>query len=571
MSGHPRTSQSDHPRTSRSDSPRTVVCCFDGLDADYLDRFDCPRFDALEARGVSAGLTSTFPPWTGCAWPSMYTGTDPSDHGVYDFFAFADGYPDDADLVTRDDVRAPALWNYLTARDRPSVVVNVPVTYPAEPIDGVVVPGYLAPEEADGHPDGIRERLADELGEYHVYSRAERGVTDEHSVGDYVVLIDRRRRAVEYLLETEPWHLAVVQVQKTDAVFHNFDDETAFERVYEAADRFLGGVIDTVGSETNVVVCSDHGIGPTDGYRIYLNEVLREQGYLTATREAADLPKLGDEKEWLTGDDEPSGDGESNSDDQSLTARALSRTTGALERVGVTPDDLASVADRVGVLPYVTERFSGTLRNSLERGVDWRASRAYCRSGNELGVRINLAGREPDGVVPEDEYEPVRSALIDDLAALETPDGEPAFEWVKPREAVYSGPRADAACDVLVMPRGMNNAIATNLLGAQFVPVDGYDHKREGVFVGAGPGFEFDRGETETRVEPLSLVDVAPLVMSLLGCPVPERMTGAAPESLLSTPIRTEAYGDVPYGSGTGGGLTDESVEGHLADLGYLE
>ena len=97
---------------------RTLVIGFDALDFRYLDAFtdSLPNFSALRSRGVEAPLTSTFPPWTGSAWPSMYTGTDPSHHGVYDFFRFSDG-PENASLVSRKDVDTPAIWE-----DRKSVV-----------------------------------------------------------------------------------------------------------------------------------------------------------------------------------------------------------------------------------------------------------------------------------------------------------------------------------------------------------------------------------------------------------------------------------------------------------------
>ncbi|MFB6140451.1 MAG: alkaline phosphatase family protein [Halosimplex sp.] len=543
------------------DRPRTVVVCFDGLSLEYLDRYDLPNFSALRDRGIESPLESTFPPWTGSAWPSMYTGTDPSTHGVYDFFSFDDRYPESSDLVTRNDVRAPALWNYLTARGTPSVVLNVPVTYPAEPIEGALVPGYLAPEDADGHPTGIRDRLADSVDGYHIYSRAERGAADDHSVADYVDLIETRGRAARYLLDTEEWRLAVLQVQKTDAVFHNFGDHAAFERVYRAADGFLGTVLDAVGRDTNVIVCSDHGIGETDGYRIYLNQILAREGYTEATAESGALPKLGAAKDRLV-----EGGTQGNDDAGEVTTTAVRAAVSALRRVGLSPDDVSTAVDRLRLLPLVTRHFSEEIRATLERGVDWRASTAYCRSGNELGVRLNVAGREPDGVVPPDEYEAVRDDLIEVLSALETPDGEPAFDAVKRREAVYRGPYADDACDILVWPRAMNNTLATNLMGAAFVPLDDYDHKRDGTFIGAGPGFAAD-----ATVDGLSLVDVAPLAMALLGCPVPERMTGSAPESLLTARARSESYGDVPFGTGSQSEFDDDPVEDRLEDLGYLE
>lgn len=542
--------------------PRTVVLCFDGLSFDYLDAFDLPNFSSLRSRGIEAPLESTFPPWTGSAWPSMYTGMDPSNHGVFDFFSFRQRYPDESELVTRNDVKAPAIWNYLSTLGLPTIVLNMPVTYPVEPIEGVLLPGYLAPETADGYPAGIRQELDAELGTYRIYSRAELGQLDDYSVADYVELIDLRRRAARHLLKTKDWRLAIIQVQKTDAVFHKFNDTAAFERVYRAADDLLGTIVDTVGSDTNTVVCSDHGIGPTTGYRIYLNQILQRAGYVESTDSRTAVPRLKTEKERLTDDargtDSPRGD-------RQMAPRAVSVARSGLERVGITMDDLSTVAHRLGVLQILTHHFSERIRATLERGIDWRASRAYCRSGNELGVRINLVGREPDGTVPEAEYETVRDELIDLLSKLETPDGAPAFEFVKRSEEVYRGPYRDDACDILFLPRGINHTIATNLMGVEFVSIDNHDHKSAGTFIGAGPRFD-----AAAELERLSLTDVAPIAMALLGCPVPDGMTGSVPDGLLTVPATIGAYEDVPFGSGVDEDGIDDEVENRLEDLGYL-
>jgi hypothetical protein len=83
----------------------------------------------------------------------------------FGFFRY-DHYPDESDIVTRNDVQAPAIWNYLTTLGVPSIVVNVPVTYPAEPIDGVLIPGDLSPADAPGYPTDVRDELRQAVGEY---------------------------------------------------------------------------------------------------------------------------------------------------------------------------------------------------------------------------------------------------------------------------------------------------------------------------------------------------------------------------------------------------------------------
>lgn len=537
----------------------TVVLGFDALAAEYLDEFDLPNFDSLRERGVAGPLESTFPPWTGSAWPSMYTGVDPSQHGVYSFFDFGAEYPDTADIITRDDVDAPAIWNYLSAEGRSSVVLNVPVTHPAEQLDGVLVPGYLAPESVDGYPRGIREDIGAALGEdYRIYATNETGDPDEETLRSYLDLIDLRRRTAAWLLETQDPDLAFLQVQKTDTVFHQFDERDAFRRVYEAADAFVGTVLEAV-PDANVIVCSDHGIGPTPGYNVYVNEILRAADLVEATRDG-ETPTLGETKHELAGD-------ESAEASSAIASRAVSSVATALSGLGIEPGDVYAAARRVGADGALRRLLPDAAAGSIASHVDWADSAAYCRSGPELGVRINLEGREPAGVVPPDEYDAVREAVIETLADVRTPDGEPAFEWVRRREAVYDGPRAEDACDVLFRPAGMNHVVATNLLGKQFVSIDKYNHKTEGVFIGAGPGID-----ASGQADGLSLTDVAPMVMALTGCAVPERMTGSARPDLLDAAVERRSFGEVEFGAGSGTGEArgDDGVEARLEDLGYL-
>jgi predicted AlkP superfamily phosphohydrolase/phosphomutase len=253
-----------------------------------------------------------------------------------------------------------------------------------------------------------------------------------------------------------------------------------------------------------------------------------------------------------------------------LNAESLfSVAESALERAGVTPGMVYSAAERVGLGSVLLDATPASVRQAVGKTADWRRSAAYCRSRNRLGVRINLEGREPDGVVPPEEYESVRTRVIDALSSLTTPDGEPAFEWVRRREEVYDGTHLDDADDVLLMPTGMNNTLSASLYGRTFTPTSGYDHKPNGVFIGAGP-------DLNTAVTPagLTLIDVAPLVMALLGHPIPQRMTGTVPHDLVSSTVRRDRYREVPFGEPDGelerSEVGERGVKERLGDLGYL-
>ena len=65
---------------------------------------------------------------------------------------------------------------------------------------------------------------------------------------------------------------------------------------------------------------------------------------------------------------------------------------------------------------------------------------------------INLEGREPDGAVPEEEYEAVRDELKEKLVSLTGPDGEPVADRVVTKEDAYRGDHDDIAPDLTVVP-----------------------------------------------------------------------------------------------------------------------
>lgn len=534
-----------------------LVVGLDGVDFRYLDQFadSLPHLGRLRDEGVDLPLESTHPPWTGSAWPSMYTGTDPSHHGVYDFFDYRDAYPDEATVVTRNEVRAPAIWNYLTELGLGSVVLNVPVTHPAEELEGVLIPGYLASAGEEGYPEGIRKRLSEEIGTpYEIYSEYETEGTPTQKIDGYAALIETRATAAAHLLETEEWDFAMVQVQKTDAVFHNSSSTDDFRRVYRAADQLVGRVVDACETTPNVVVCSDHGMGPVTGYGICVNELLREHGFVQPTTDTTDR-SLTDAK--AVAEERDARDGEPHA--------AFGVLNRIANRVGVGPGSAYRLARRLGIEDQVLQFVPRGVKQSMTRGVDWAESMAYCRRGSEQGVRINLEGRDPDGIVPREEYDAVRDEIIRVLSGLETGDGDPVFEFVRRREDVYGGPYTEDACDVLFRTTGMNHEILTKLYGVKFIPIDSHNHKATGVFVASGPDVDDDwSGGT------LSLVDVAPVVFSLLGQPVPDRMTGSVPEGLTSTPPETRTYGDVPYGGTPSYSQDQAEVTERLSDLGYL-
>ncbi len=530
-----------------------------GLDAACEPVFDrlakrgaeLPALEELFEEGVSGPLESQVPPWTASAWPSLYTGTNPGKHGVFGFLDYS-GY--DWDVVNATDVREHALWELLDDEGQSSVVVNVPVTHPPSEFDGALIPGYVAPDSPTCHPDGLLDDVREKLGAYRVYPR-HTGSTEtrtEEKVAEYRTVTRMRGEAFRYLAARFSPDFGFVEFQTTDTVFHECPgDFAALQAVYEAVDEQIGAILDACDPDT-VIVASDHGIGKYDGYDVRVNTLLHEEGYVETAR-GGGMPA------WDVLRDEQFFDGESESGTDALLERAM----GGLARVGVTSQRLNAVLDRLGLAEFVVAHAPKEMIRAGTDSVDFRASTAYARSHIECGIRLNVAGRDPDGVVPADDYEDVREKLIDRFADLETPDGRPAFDDVAPREAYFHGSEADDAVDIVLVPRDFDQFLSTQLRDETFgPPTEPYNHKRDGMVAATGAGIDTDASPTDAH-----LFDVAPTVLASLGLPRDEHMDGEVLDMIGS--VGERAYPD--YDGRTREATDEQAIEERLSDLGYME
>jgi len=103
-----------------------------------------PTFARLKSEGASGILRSTDCYFTPPAWTSMLTGYSPSKTGVYTFGKWS---PEERDFqaVSSVDVEVPYIWDIASRADRRSAVTNIPVTYPVQPVNGIMVSGLMTP------------------------------------------------------------------------------------------------------------------------------------------------------------------------------------------------------------------------------------------------------------------------------------------------------------------------------------------------------------------------------------------------------------------------------------------
>lgn len=249
------------------------------MQAGYL-----PHFQALAREGFMAVLESKYPPLTPPAWMSLVTGTKPAQHGVYDFWAYDE--QGEGRLMTRRKA-GKAIWNLLSDYGKRVIVVNVPLTYPPEPVNGWMVSGIQGASERGNftYPSAFREELLQHVPAYRIDVDVTSVVRGQLTPAQAAVrLIEQRIALVRYLLTEKEWDFAFVTFCAADYLQHLcWEDVLSLKpevlRYYQLLDEALGLARASVGSDGSVFVVSDHGFQGAHT-KFAINEYLRQHKWL---------------------------------------------------------------------------------------------------------------------------------------------------------------------------------------------------------------------------------------------------------------------------------------------------
>jgi len=532
---------------------KAILIGLDGLDpseiSPWLDDHSLNNLSSLVTTGGQSELSSTHPPWTPCAWPSLLSGRNPGAHGVFDFFMNREY---NKELIDRPAVDAPYLFETAAEVEQTPIVINYPITHPTPEIEhGAVVPGYLATEDAEFSPPELRDEYESEYGEYRIYPSYG---TNDDPVTEYTDVARHRRDMARFLDERYDWDLMAVQFQVTDSIFHDLDDRDQIRQVLENIDEFVGDIINLGRDDPLVLVASDHGMGDYE-WTFYINSWLAENGYCETT--------AGEEQYFRQAKDELKG--ESGQKQTSGIVSAVGTAASGLSAVGLSPRRIHQGLGAIG-LDKTVERLlpEDALVAAQNQVVDHENSTAYQLLFNSLGVHLNVEGREANGQVSPEDYDDVRDELINDLSQVRDPDGNLVFDDVLPREEVYEGKHLNDAPDIVLVPRDYQYDVSGSIVDT-FRRYPHKNHKPEGILI----------SNRDLDVDPeagASIYDIAPTVAAALGLPVDSETDGEVlgPFEADEQVDWDEIAGEYREVSDSESGPTDD-VEDRLADLGYME
>ena len=199
------------PPIMKPHAERVWVIGLDGATFRVLDVFAArgwmPNLAQLMREGTSASLRSTLPPISAPAWTSFLTGCNPGKHGVYAFRGpMRGGW--ERPVSNGSAIRVPRIWQFLGLFGLSSGLINVPMTYPVEPLHGYLVSGMLTPDGnvAAAYPEDVQQMLRAQkyVVDLHI-GRRERDLRTEEQVidlvNDLVATVQGRTRAALQLLK----------------------------------------------------------------------------------------------------------------------------------------------------------------------------------------------------------------------------------------------------------------------------------------------------------------------------------------------------------------------------------
>jgi predicted AlkP superfamily phosphohydrolase/phosphomutase len=477
-----------------------------------------PTFERLMHEGSWGPLRSQIPLITPQLWGTIATGHSPGRHGAFDFWQRG---PDGKFReITGADLKERPIWSLLSERGVPCGVVNVPFTYPPQPVRGFMISGQDAPgaHRSIACPPTLFDDLVARFGRYRLKDIFPGG----RQKSDYLTLIEedtaRQATVLEHLVANHPWRFFLTFFSASAMAQHYFwadmesdDAANPFREVvptaYRCLDAAVGRLVAAAGPETTVCVISECGAGRLQS-GVQINACLAREGFLTWKR--------------------PPGES-SNAGDRGGFKQIWSRVAGWRKRVQRhLPAPLFFWLNRTfGAL--ARERLRSY---AVDSGIAWDRTQAFSR-GKEGDIFVNLQGRDPQGIVaPGPEYERVTGRIIERLEALVDPEtGERPVVRVHRAADLYAGPMLPWAPDLVIEWRG-NTYMPTEDEGDRqtvFVPrwreymawpTTG-SHRVDGILLCQGPGVARGR-----RIEGARIADLVPTWLSLLQQPVPSDLPG---------------------------------------------
>lgn len=421
--------------------PKVLIVSFDGgVWSNLLPLAESgimPNLKKLLSSGAHTNLESTIPPVTPPAWTAFMTGCNPGKTGVFDFYEYKEGTYKPS-LTTSKSIQVPTLWKILSERGLKVGVIDVPINYPPQEVNGFIISGWERPtnKKVFTYPPELGNSLIEKLGDYPICLRTfdRQGTKDTDFIDKLIEITKKVGDAALWLLETKESDFFMVHFQTTDIIQHSFWDQIAtldFTTIdpainkiwefYRCLDKYLGEIRTKLSDKGTFLLVSDHGFGPVKR-RMAINVWLKENGYLKLKND--------------------------------LNTRFQTKIKSTAIKVVNKVDALARLKNRIKSKNEEKLEQRVIVPRTLDDLIDYKESRAFGAIGTVFGtIQLNLIGREVEGTVPKQEAEALKVEIIQKLANVKDPiSGEAFIKRVCRKEEIFNGQAINKLPDLVIIP-----------------------------------------------------------------------------------------------------------------------
>jgi predicted AlkP superfamily phosphohydrolase/phosphomutase len=229
-------------------------------------------------------MASSIPEVSSVAWSSIITGTNPGVHGIYGFTDIAPGTYRTT-FPNFNHLKAKPFWE--RNENGRSVIINVPTTFPAREINGVMIAGFVALDlKRATFPKSLVPTL--EKMDYRVDVDSQKAHQSlDFFMRDLDKTLQTRIDVYRHLWHEQDWETFVLVFTGTDRLAHflwdAYDDEghkyhEPFLDHFQQIDEVIGEIAQALREDDILIMLSDHGFERLK-MNVYINHLLQEGGF----------------------------------------------------------------------------------------------------------------------------------------------------------------------------------------------------------------------------------------------------------------------------------------------------
>ena len=499
---------------------KVLAIALDAAEPDLIEKWMkegyLKNLAALRSKGTYGKLSSSADWLAGSVWPTFYTGLYPGEHGFYNYLQWKSSKMEN-ERPAADWIEATPFWRRLGS-DYKVIAVDIPMTFPPSSFNGVEISGWASHDKiypASSFPVEKMEWIIENFGEtpINVEVGGLQSLNDLFDIKEELIEANERKaEMIISLINSEKWDLCLCCFSSTHRAGHKFWDITGAKNtvnheqklifkdwlrdIYHSCDSSIGKILSSLNDDVTVLIFSLHGMGAntslTENLLPKMISNILNEGKSTNKNERI-IKKLRNKVplEWRT-------------NFKKLLPLKLQDKLTAYWRMG---------------------------------GTDWEKTKAFNLLSDLQGyIRINLKGREKEGIVEDgEEYEKLCIKLIEGLETFkDEKTGDPVIECVKRSIDLFcKGKGFNNLPDIIVKwknkPAAGYTKVISQKYGELILPQPGKNpegrsgnHRPDGFLIAVGDKFKVN----STFENKYHTVDLVPTILNLLNIEKPEEMGG---------------------------------------------